>query len=994
MADLYYIDDDYYNPSLGYFIYTANSSAAVSCQTNLICELSELVKAQVTLTSVSNLVCELTNVTITEANADLVSEFNVNAEALKILSGAVELTASFTQSTQCVITTDSQISIDCAFTQSVQAVKTVDAAINQVSLFSIGFTATVTTSRSIDCSSTVSMSVSAVVNRSTSITLNTIVSQSLQSARLRNTTAAFSTSVTQSTSATKTVRSTAASSNQFTQTTAVTRTRRTSSTISSAFTQTTTNRRVRFGLTNPQITATQTTAARKTVRTVLAFQPRFLLSCSALSVNLAAASLTTSVTLSCAARISIKGGRSTINSAFTVSATVDESFLTLFAGSTTGTSGYVSSSGTGIVSSRTFSPYVSGESDFYLLKTPTYLNFWFRISGSMTTGQSIRLYTSNSGDNSISVTRSGSSYFLDIRYPITVDSSQNDGYTNDWARRRLRSIGRRITLPGLPSNWTNIHGLLTPTVSQRWFYDFNDFTAHAVVGWGDFYVNGTLAPSTGLAGGSVIDIGGSSSFVGPTIAVNNTGADGGTWGDANNLNTISLDQIWIKNSLHDSTLFAANLFGDAQPGLTEVLYDHAASLNQFYQSGNQAPIPGGRLVAPKPISINNITAQVWLPWRSLRDASRTVNPQWDYTGFNLFQLGYTRDGSANLSSAFTQTTNSRRVRLGRGNLAITATVSAVGRRNIGPIRGSLTARFTTTVSAVKTARITRTLSVAATTVTLNTRIRRQIAYLNSIATVTPTARKLVGTSANLIARFTTAQTARKTARGRSTITALNTQVTASVKNATGTVTMESRATLNCLAVKTGEVVVQSFNQATVTASFLKQPQPRQYSFALSTTATMAVTATKIVRSPIYIDSLFTVNATGNHITVNTFPLTSTFTLTADIVGGKIAVVDATVTATLTANTLNSKTLFGVANITAFATELVVGTRVTIDPFLTLTVPPETGTKKVTQETSLLAVDSENRVNIITPEQRTITVPTEISTWHLPTAKVVGVRRIK
>lgn len=970
MADLYYIDEDYYE--VGYFVYTADAVSAQSMSATVVCSVLRVIAAEINCASTTSLTCSV----------EKLFEASSSCSVAIVLSCLAEKTVT------------AQSNLLCTSTMSTSTGVVYNAVIEQVSLFNVGVIATVTSAESINCSSAVSLTVSVEVNRSTSITLNSIVTQSLQGARLRNTTAAFSTSVTQSTSAVRTVRSTVTSSSQFTQTTAVTRLRTATAASSSQFTQTTTNRRVRFGLANPQAVVSQSTSARKTARSSVSLQSSSSLVCSALSVNLTAVNLTAGFTVTCAARISIKGGRSTINSAFTVSATVDESFLTLFAGSTTGTSGYVSSSGAGIVSSRTFSPYVSGESDFYLLKTPTYLNFWFRISGSMTDGQSVRLYTSNSGDNSISVTRSGSSYFLDIRYPITVDSSQNDGYTNDWARRRLRSIGRRVTLPGLPSNWTNIHGLLTPTVSQRWFYDFNDFTGHAVVVWGDFYVNGTLASSTGLSGGSVIDVSSSSSFVGPVIIVDNTGADGGTWGNANNLNTISLDQIWIKNSLHDSTFFVNNFGNDAQPGLTEVRYDHSASLNQFYQSGNQAPIPGGRLVAPSPTSSNNITAQVWLPWRSLFDGSRTVNPQWDYTGFNLFQLGYIRDGSANLSSAFTQTTNGRRVRLGRGNLAVTATVSAVGRRNIGPIRGALTSRFTTATVARKTARITRTLSVAATTVTRNTRIRRQIAYLNSVATVTPTARKLVGTSANLIARFTTSQTARKTARGRSTITALNTQVTASVKNARGTITMESRATLDCLAVKTGEVVVQSVSTATTTASFLKQPQPRQLSSALSTTVSVNVTATKIVRTPVYFNSLFTVNAVANHITVNTFPLTSAFTLTADIVGGKIAVIDATVTATLTANTLNSKTLFGVVNITAFATELVVGTRVTIDPFLTLTVPAETGTKKVTQETSLLAVDSENRVNIITPEQRTITVPTEISTWHLPVAKVVGIRRVK
>jgi hypothetical protein len=332
--------------------------------------------------------------------------------------------------------------------------------------------------------------------------------------------------------------------------------------------------------------------------------------------------------------------------------------------------------------------------------------------------------------------------------------------------------------------------------------------------------------------------------------------------------------------------------------------------------------------------------------------------------------------------------------VGRSAMSSRFTSNVVARRNIGPIISSMPARATVTVSAVKTARITRTLSAQFTAVTRNTRIRRQIAYLNSQATVTPAARKIVGTASNQIARFTTSLIARKTVSGRSTITAFNTVTSVNAKNARGTITMETRATVNCLAAKTGEVVVQSISTATTTINFLKQPQPRQFSVAASTAATMQVTARKIARSPIYLNSTVSASIEATYIIVNTFPMSAQFTLNVDAFAGYIATSNISAIATTTPNTLNCRIRPGVINITAFATELVVGTKVTIDPFLTLTVPSETGIKRIHQETALLTIDSENRVNIITREQRTITVPTETSTWHLPTAKVVGLRRVK
>lgn len=140
MADLYYIDDDYYTPD-GYFVYTADAASAISATATIACE------------------------------------------ATRIQQGDSQLTATATL--------------------SAQAVKTVDAVIAQTSLFTPAVTAFVTTSASTDLTAAATMTASADVVKTADVTLSTIISLSLQADKFKGTTVALSATATQSTTATE-----------------------------------------------------------------------------------------------------------------------------------------------------------------------------------------------------------------------------------------------------------------------------------------------------------------------------------------------------------------------------------------------------------------------------------------------------------------------------------------------------------------------------------------------------------------------------------------------------------------------------------------------------------------------------------------------------------------------------------------------------------------------------------------------------------------------
>jgi hypothetical protein len=1031
MADLYYIDDGYYD--VGYFVYTADAAVALSAAVTVVCAIEKTVQAQSNLSTTS---------TVSAAG------------------GVVY-----------------------------------NAVIAPVSLFSVGVIATVTSSRSIDCSATVNLSVAAVANRSTSITLNSIVTQNLQAARFRSTlvaitstatvtataqtisqpitvsisceftqtasvtrlktaSATITTAATQSTTAGKISGARAALFSQFAQTALVRKTARAQSQSISSFTATTNNRRIRFGVSTSVSTATQTVTAR--------------------AIKRAQANITALV------NIALDITEFNVRDVFIQSIIPPTGIRPLDVVNTTDDQGNCYTLSQGGISDQqiVLTKYSSRGKLVFKKKTPITVDEEGPIAIAYSNQNIYTMWSLLSTDN------------LTWR----IELHKWDLFGNVVAVKRINNNtpGAASDIKVFDGSVYVSNEGVTPFLikfdtnfNQQWYKTYNfgtnqrNFDSNLWIdSSGIAWVGKNDLPS-GTASTRFTRINSSSGDIDSTQVIESSDPDGDPQGQevvrdsAGNYYIVTMvdfkqgilklntnrQPVWFK--VYNSTFFQT--YSDR----TSLAIDSADNLYFTYDRaqgiGNQNSIARGIVSMTKDgairydatldvstpysrfentdLRINGIFFQLsgisWSGgtlqspftqtprnWVLLQDQITNYLDNWtrtacgytyswttntpgtvsDFTTYTITndptftQTNYTASYSSSGLSWSDATDYTECVvwipLVGRSAMSSRFTSNVVARRNIGPIISSMSASATVTVSAVKTARTTRTLSAQFTAVTRNTRIRRQIAYLNSQATVSPAARKIVGTASNQIARFTTSQTARKTVSGRSTITAFNTVTSVNAKNATGTIVMESRATLNCLAVKTGEVVIQSVSTATTTINFLKQPQPRLFSVAASTTATMQVTARKIARSPVYLNSTVTANIEATYIIVNTFPMSAQFTLDVDAFAGYIATSNLSVIATTTSNTLNCRIRPGVISITAFATELVVGTRVTIDPFLTLTVPPETATKRIHQETSLLAVDSENRVNIITQEQRTITVPTETSTWHLPTAKVVGLRRVK
>lgn len=868
MADLYYIEEDYYSPSLGYFVYTADASVSIQTTVTTLCSADKIKD------TASNLTCAVT----TLCSAD------------KIIGAASSLTSSAT--------------LNC-LTGVIR-----NAVISPVSLFSTSMTISVTSSRSIDCSVAVTLACGATVNRSTAVSLSTIVSLSLQADRTRGLTSSITTTVTQSTSAAVTRTASVTSSNQFTQTTAVTRIRSGSQTTTASFTQTTANSRVRFALATPSAVFTQTTVASRRRASAVSLQAQTTLVCSALNLNLITANLSTSATLSCNFRLSTLGGRAVITSAATLNATA----INLV--------GY-------------------GWGDIRSL-----LHFQDNLVDSVTT---------------TTLTGSVSSYF--------------NGATN---------FGRAALDPSnILADRTTGSGITT-IGTQDFTYDVK-LKAAANVGYPTGLYSGILARFRDAD---------NTDYVYQLEYEESTGT------------TFNLKFVQDRISTSSRTTLVTNTF-TASTDSGDIPYSVLKHIKLIRKSGVLYFYVDGVVRSNTVAFTSNLGSEVYVARQmfypsgpllfagKLDESCLRIGGSYSTADFTppVTPYGPASFAYAGLNSNFTSTvTGNHRVRLGVSNLIARATVNVTAIRLIGPIISIVACQATLTAAVRKNMKSTCSAQVVATTSTINTRLRRNIVYLNSTVTVTATAKKLIGIVANLNAPFTTNVTAKRLLSGQSNMVAFNTQTTAVVKNARGTITMESKATVNCLAIKTGEVVVQSQSNAIVTASFLKTPQPRLYSFALTTTATLTVTVSKISRSPIYLNTIATVQANVTYISVNTIPLSAIFTQSANVSAGKIVIVD--MQTNFTSSVVIKKTMYGVIAMSAFNTLLSVGTKVTIDPWYQLVVPPETRLRKITQETGILVVDSENRVNIIKEEIRTITVPTETGVWHIPFSPLVGTRRIQ
>lgn len=206
---------------------------------------------------------------------------------------------------------------------------------------------------------------------------------------------------------------------------------------------------------------------------------------------------------------------------------------------------------------------------------------------------------------------------------------------------------------------------------------------------------------------------------------------------------------------------------------------------------------------------------------------------------------------------------------------------------------------------------------------------------------------------------------------------------------------KAQAAFNVAAVQISQAVKTARTPVVVSATAtLTAVARRTRSSAVSLTATSslscAIKRTRgFVSAPSLVTSLF---ATPYTTWEGQAQLASTATVSANVIAGYIGA--STMTASTALACVITKITRITANLSAFDFMLAIGTKVTIDPYYQLVVPRELSVKRIRQETAVLTVDTENRVNTILAENMIIIVPSETSTWHIPYSPQVATRRVQ
>lgn len=190
MADLYYIDEDYYNPSLGYFVYTADAAAAPSSNFTLGCDATVVVA-------------------VTEAAADLTTAVTVSAIATVGKETSASLTSSATATATATVGKETSVSITSSATASTTATRIQEGTASFTSAFAPSLTVEVFKNSFAVLDSPAVLTVTPSVNRSITQALDNIATLNAMAARTRDLASALDSTSTLTTSATALKSSTA-----------------------------------------------------------------------------------------------------------------------------------------------------------------------------------------------------------------------------------------------------------------------------------------------------------------------------------------------------------------------------------------------------------------------------------------------------------------------------------------------------------------------------------------------------------------------------------------------------------------------------------------------------------------------------------------------------------------------------------------------------------------------------------------------------------------
>jgi hypothetical protein len=205
----------------------------------------------------------------------------------------------------------------------------------------------------------------------------------------------------------------------------------------------------------------------------------------------------------------------------------------------------------------------------------------------------------------------------------------------------------------------------------------------------------------------------------------------------------------------------------------------------------------------------------------------------------------------------------------------------------------------------------------------------------------------------------------------------------------GQASLTSTATMSCSAIATKRAVASITSQFTTTTV---NRRLRDNAIAASTVATLTATPRKDTGGIAQLQTTATLIGSPFTTWRGEVYMNSNAVVTVTAIAGYIAGSNMSVTATMSVSATRTRST--TAAFTAFNTQLTIGTKLTLDPYYQLVVARELSVKKIRQETAILTLDAENRLNTVQLEDRTLRVPRETSTWHIPYSPQVGTRRVK
>jgi len=293
---------------------------------------------------------------------------------------------------------------------------------------------------------------------------------------------------------------------------------------------------------------------------------------------------------------------------------------------------------------------------------------------------------------------------------------------------------------------------------------------------------------------------------------------------------------------------------------------------------------------------------------------------------------FVRSNRGALQVTSTQTAKPLRIKKLASGLQVTSSITSSGRRIFVP-PASLSSTTAIATTAKRTASAQANLQVLASELTLDTAVKRARASLSSQAVLTSTPIKDTGSFANLSASSTMTTRARAIKPVALTLSDTTTQNATAKKIARVSITLQALASELTLA---NYQVRSDMARLEARASLSCDP------FVIGWNATRCEIESTLTADVNYLTQSFEVNALAN---------SSIYTN-----GGKIR--------------------FGVAHLQAFASELVFGSKISVDPYLQLVIAQETRNYLIYSEDRQLDIDQDNRTYLIESENRLLAVNPE------------------